>query len=149
MLKSSRKQLARRSSPHIEVLVREAKAQERVVEKEEAKELIFHDVWVAQKCEVLDALPVADKTVIAANIRTKNGKVESRRVGEVQVVLCFFTLAPQLHLFDLRDVHHCLEHYFVEEEGVDFEVVEVALLVAVQGDVAQDFDGLVYLLHFA
>jgi hypothetical protein len=65
----------------------------------------------------------------------------------VQVVLSFLSFLPDLYALHLCDVDDCLQDDLIEEEGVEFEIIQIALLVPVDGEVMEDLNGSVGLLY--
>ena len=104
-----------------------------IAEEEESDELVLHDDGVSQEGEVLHSLPSADESIVTAYIWLENGHEVSGRVCQMQVVLGLLSLLPDLYPLHLRDVDHCLHHDFIEEEGVEFKIVQVLLLIPVDG----------------
>lgn len=133
----------------IRILAAQSHPQNGVAEEEQPDEFVLHDIGVPQEGEVLHSLPTADEAIVTAHIRLEDAHEVSGRVGQMQVVLFLLSFLPDLHAFHLCDVDDCLQHNLVEEEGVEFEVVQIALLVPVDRNVVEDLDGLVDLLDLS
>lgn len=59
----------------------------------------------------------------------------------------FLPHAEDFYLLDLSQVNQSLNHNLVEEESIHLKIVNILLLVAMDGDVAHYLNRLVHLIH--
>lgn len=131
------------------ILAAQSQPENGIAEEEEADELVLHDSGVPQEGEILHSLPTADESIITAHIWFQDGHEVSGRVCQMEVVLCLLTFFPHLDSLHLRDVDHCLQDDFIEEEGVEFKIVQISLLTPVDGEMVEYLDGLVDLFYLS